>query len=295
MQPSSPLPEEHKSGKLPRAISFRNLILPVVIFLVLIFIYWPVLRWLVNSWLSSDYYSHGFLVPVVSAIIVWTKRGCLKVQELSLSGIFWILLATMLYALNITLEIRVLGVLSLLILIFGLVWLVWGTRTVKSLVFPLIFLIFLVPFPFIPDLAFRLQEISVFSSSHLLEILGLPITSSGMEIYLQTTVFTVGIPCSGINSLIALLALSAVYSYALKGLFSKRAGLFILAFPIAIFANILRIVSIILVAYFVNVQTAAGWYHDLSSPLFFLLSFLIIILAGWIMKCKINYHLLERQ
>jgi exosortase len=295
MQPSSPLPVENKSGKLPRAISFRNIILPLVIFLALGFLYWPTLRWLVNSWLSSDYYSHGFLVPVVSAIIVWTKRRSQRAQELSLSGIFWILLAAVLYALNIILEIRVLGVFSLLILIFGLVWLVWGTRTVKALAFPLIFLLFLVPFPFIPDLAFRLQEVSVFSSSHFLEILGLPITSSGMEIYLQTTVFTVGIPCSGINSLVALLALSAVYSYALKGPFSRRAGLFILAFPIAIFANVLRIVSIILVAYFVNIQTAAGWYHDLSSPLFFLLSFLIIILVGWMMKCKINYRLLERQ
>jgi exosortase len=274
--------------------TYKSIIYPTLIALALCLIYWPTLRWLVNSWLSSSYYSHGFLVPFVSAAIIWTKREQLETKEPTLSGIFWILLAAVLYALNIILDIRVLGPLSLLVLIAGLTWLSRGMRAVKVLAFPLIFLLFLVPFPFIPDLAYRLQEISVFSSSRLLGILGFPITSSGAEIYLQTTVFTVGVPCSGINSLVALLALASVYAFILQGPLSKRIGLFVMAFPIAIVANILRIVSIIMVAYFFNVQTAAGWYHDISSPIFFVLAFLAVVLAGWLMKCKINYGLLRK-
>jgi exosortase len=277
-----------------KAIASKSIIYPTLIALALCLIYWPTLRWLVNSWLSSSYYSHGFLVPFVSAAIIWTKREQLEIKEPALSGIFWILLAALLYALNIILEIRVLGPLSLLVLIAGLIWLSRGMRAVKVLAFPLIFLLFLVPFPFIPDLAYRLQEVSVFSSSRLLGILGFPITSIGAEIYLQTTVFTVGIPCSGINSLVALLALASVYAFILQGPLPKRIGLFVMAFPIAIVANILRIVSIIMVAYFFNVQTAAGWYHDISSPIFFVLAFLAVVLAGWLMKCKINYGLLRK-
>jgi exosortase len=263
--------------------------------LVLVLLYWPTLRWLVNSWLSSDYYSHGFLVLLVSVVISWTKRDKLKIRRPSLSEISCILVAAVLYALNLIWEIKVLGLFSLLSMIIGLLWFFYGIQGVRALAFPLAFLLFLVPFPFIPDLAFRLQAVSIISSAGLLDLTGLPITTSGAEIQLQNMVFSVGIPCSGINSIVALPALAAVYAYILKGSLKKRTILFVLAFPIAIIANILRIVSIILVAYFVNIQAAVGWYHDLSSPLFFLLSFLIIILFGWRMKCKINYRLLERQ
>jgi exosortase len=294
MQPSSQSQAAGKSMKSSGAMKRRNIIVLIAIALALCLIYWPTLRWLVNSWLSSPYYSHGFLVPIVSGAITWTKREQLKTRAPSLYGILWILPAALLYVLNIVLEIRLLGPLSLLILIVGLIWLFRGARAVKTLAFPLVFLLFLVPAPFIPELAYRLQEISAFSSSRLLQVLGFPITSTGAEIYLETTVFTVGIPCSGINSLVALLALAAVYTFILMGSLSRRIGLFVLAFPIAIVANILRIVSIIAVAYFINVQTAAGWYHDISSPIFFILAFLAVVLAGRLMKCKINYGLLRK-
>jgi exosortase len=278
-----------------KTLNYKSVLYLTIVVLALGLVYSPTLRWLVNSWLSSDYYSHGFLVPLVSAAIVWTKCEQLKIREPSLFGIFWIVPAIVLYALCMLLEVRVLGAFSLLSVIIGLIWLFFGPTAIRTVAFALVFLLFLIPFPFVPDLAYRLQEVSVFSSSHLLEIFGLPITSIGAEIYLQTNVFTVGIPCSGINSLIALLALSAVYAYILRGPLGKRIGLFILAFPIAIIANILRIVSIIMVAYFHDVQTAAGWYHDISSPLSFLISFLVLILIGWIMRLKIDYGLLRKQ
>jgi exosortase len=163
------------------------------------------------------------------------------------------------------------------------------------MLFPLVFLVFMIPAPFIQDIAYRLQEISVLSSSWLLGVLGLPITSSGPEIYLKNTTFTIGLPCSGINTLVALLALTAIYGYILTGSVSKRVGLFVLAFPIAIIANILRITTIIAVAYYSNIETATGWYHALSSPLFFVIAFLALVLIGRIMKCRLNYQILRRQ
>jgi exosortase len=153
----------------------------------------------------------------------------------------------------------------------------------------------MIPAPFVQSVAYYLQEISVVSSSWLLETLGLPITSSGPEIYLKGTTFTIGLPCSGINTLVALLALSAVYAYVLTGSSIKRISLFLLAFPIAILANILRITTIIMVAYFANVETATGWYHDISSPLFFAISFLILILIARILKCRLNYSIFGGQ
>ena len=273
----------------------KTIIILIVTVAILCLIYWPTLRWLVNSWLSSDYYSHGFLVPLVSGLIVWTKRGHLQNRETSIIGVFLLVLGALLYALNFFWEIRVLGVLSFLIVLAAIVFYIFGIRTVRAMLFPLVFLVFMIPLPLIQDLAYRLQEISVYSSSWLLNMLGLPITSSGPEIYLKNNTFTIGLPCSGINTLIALMALTAVYGYILTGSIYRRVSLFILAFPIAIVANVLRITTIIVVAYYGNIETATGWYHDLSSPLFFMIAFLALVLAGRIMQCRLNYELLRRK
>jgi exosortase len=262
----------------------------IVIVILLGLIYWASLRWMVNSWLSSDYYSHGFLVPLVSAFFIWSKRAQLKDRKPSFIGIFWLIAGVALYVFNLITQIRYLGVLSLICVLVGLVFLIWGTRIARILAFPLAFLLFMVPFIFIQDLAFSLQYISVHWAAWTVGAAGLPIQTTGTEIYLKDMVFTVGIVCSGINTLVALMALAAVYTYILKGNKYGRTGLFILAFPIAVGANILRIASIIMVAYYADVQTATGWYHDLSSPLFFFIAFLVLALIGWALRFRINYE-----
>jgi len=273
----------------------KTIIILTAIVAILSLIYWPTYRWLFNSWLSNDYYSHGILVPLVSGLIVWTKRGHLQRREPSIIGAFLLLLGALLYALGFLWEIKTLGVLSFLIVVAAIVFYIFGIRTVRAVLFPLVFLVFMIPLPFIPDLGYRLQEISVYSSSWLLNALGLPITSSGPEIYIKNFTFTIGLPCSGINTLIALLTLTAVYGYALTGPTYRRVILFILAFPAAIVANILRIATIIAVAYYGSIETATGWYHDFSSFLFFVIAFLALVLAGRIMKCRINYGILRRK
>jgi exosortase len=273
----------------------KSVLILIVTVALIGLIYWPTFRWLVSAWISNDYYSHGFLVPLVSGFFVWTQRKYLKIHEPSVIGIVLVFLGALLYLSGFFWQIRVLGGLSLLVVIAGLVFFVFGVRVARKMLFPLVFLVFMIPAPFVQDIAYRLQEISVVSSAWLLEVLGLPITSTGPEIFLKTTTFTIGLPCSGINTLVALLALSAVYAYILTGSGIKRASIFILAFPIAILANILRITTIIMVAYFANVETAVGWYHDLSSPLFFAISFLILILIARVLKCRLNYSIFGGQ
>ena len=273
----------------------KSVLILIITVAVLGLIYRPTLRWLVNAWISNDYYSHGFLVPLVSGFFVWTKREYLKIREPSVIGIILIIFGILLYISSFFWQIRVLGGLSLLVVITGLVFFIFGVRVAKVMLFPLVFLLFMIPAPFVQEIAYRLQEISVVNSAWILERLGLPITSSGPEILLKGTTFTIGLPCSGINTLVALLALSAVYAYILTGSLVKRASIFIVSFPIAILANSLRISTIIMVAYFYNVETAVGWYHDISSPLFFAIAFLVLILIARIVKCRINYSIFGKQ
>ena len=269
-------------------MKLERVAIPLVIVALLALFYWFIVRWLVQSWISNPYYSHGFLIPVVSAFFVWTKRDALKKREPSIIGAFVLTAGALLHILGFVWSMRILSAFSLLIVLCGLSLSFFGTRATRAMLFPLCFLVFMIPLPFIQELGFSLQKVSVHSSAWLLDAMGLTVSTVGPEIHLGDASFTVGLACSGINSLISLLALAAVYAYILIGPVYKRAILFVLAFPIAILANILRVVSIILVAHYRGVDAATGLYHDISSPLFFIVGFLCLILLGWILRCKLS-------
>jgi len=276
-------------------MKLKTIAIPSAIVVFLAFFYWPTFRWLVHSWLSNPYYSHGFLIPLVSGFFVWTKRGELKRGEPSIIGAYAVALGAFVYILGFVWGIRFLSAFSLLIVLGGLVLLLYGAKAARSMVFPLCFLIFMIPLPFIQEMGFHLQSISTDSSAWLLEVVGLSVTTVGPEIHVGDIVFTVGLPCSGINTLIALLALAAVYAYLLMGPLYKRAILFVIAFPIAILANIFRIAAVILVANNHGTDVAMGFFHDLSSVLFFLLAFLCLVLLGRLLRCRLRVLVLRRQ
>jgi exosortase len=275
-------------------MKLKKITIPLVIVVLVALFYWPTFRWLVQSWLSNSYYTHGFLVPLITGFFIWTKRHELKTREPSIIGAFVLALGALVYIIGFVWDMRFLSAISLMIVLSGVVFLFFGTRAMRSIVFPLCFLIFMIPLPFIQEIGFYLQTISVHSSAWLLTAVGLPVTTIGPEIHLGDVTFTIGLPCSGINTLIALLALAAVYVYLLTGPFYKRAILFVSAFPLAILANVLRIASIILVANSCGEETAMGWFHDLSSPLFFIIAFLCLVLIGRLLRCRLRFHVLRK-
>ena len=260
--------------------------LAVIVFVVLL--YWPTFRWLVLSWLSNPYYSHGFLVPLVSGFFVWIKRDEIKMVEPSIVGAFILMVGASAYILGFVWDMRFLSALSLLIVLGGLSLSFLGIKATRAMIFPLCFLIFMIPLLFINEIGFYLQSISVSCSAWILENVGLPITVASPEIHVGDTVFTIGLPCSGINTVIALMTLAAIYAYIIRGAVYKRALLFVVALPIAILANILRVTSIILVANYRGVESAMGLFHDVSSPVFFLLAFLCLVLIGRVLGCRLG-------
>lgn len=251
-------------------------------------VYLPTFRWLVLSWVYNPYYTHGFLIPVVSCFIVWRKRRELKRTKPSNSGDIALALGIFVHIAGFVWGIRFLSAFSLLIVLSGLILYFYGSKAARALAFPLGFLIFMIPLPFIDEMGFSLQYISIHSSASLLETIGLPVATSGAEIILKDATFTIGLACSGINTLIALVALAAVLAYLLTGPTYKRAIVFVTALPIAILANILRIASIILVANYYDTGFATGFYHDISSLLFFLIALLCLVLLGRILGCRLR-------
>ena len=241
--------------------------------ILLCLLYFQTFIWLVNSWLSHSYYSHGFLIPLVSGFIFWRKRHQLKQAKPFPLGILVIALGLSLYVAGLLSYFNFLSAISFLVVLGGLVLYFWGSKGLQSVLFPICFLIFMIPLPFLDSIGNWLQSLSAHWSAAIIGAVGIPVAITGAEIRLEESTFIIGLPCSGMNTLISLLALAAIFGYFLKGRFYKKAVLLTIAIPIAILANLLRIVSVLVIANYYGSEAAMSFFHSYSSILLFGVAF----------------------
>ncbi|MFP3975181.1 MAG: exosortase/archaeosortase family protein [Chloroflexota bacterium] len=264
----------------------RTFIGPLVVLAFLAFLYFPTFQWLVNSWLHSSYYSHGFLILPIAVFIAWTRRKELRRSTPSRIGIWALVAGLALYVGGMLYGSRFLCALSFLVVLSGLVLYFRGRRAFRALAFPLCFLVFMIPLPFLDTIGFWLQSFSAQSSAWVISQFDIPVTRTGTEIHLGNTSFVVGLPCSGLNSLIALLALAALFAYVLKGLFVKKLMLFIFSVPVAMFANLLRLVGLLLIGNHWGAEAATGFMHTAFSPLFFIVSLVCLAILAKVLGLR---------
>jgi exosortase len=259
---------------------------PIVLVGLLTLVYSPALVWLVRSWLSNEYYGHGFVIPLVSGFFVWRKRRELQRRERSAIGVGVLILGLLLYIIGILLSDPVFLCLSLVVVLAALTLHICGDRALRSVAFPIVFLLFMIPPPFLTGLTQEVLKVATHGSAALVEALGVEVTTTGAEIALEDAAFTVGLPCSGMRSLVALLAVAAVLTYLARGSWIKRTILFVSAVPLAIFTNILRISALLLIADRWGQDAATGLTHDLMSPAAFVLAVVLLIVESLLLRLK---------
>ena len=262
--------------KLPKVALFITLLLALL--------YFRTFHWLLNSWLTDPYYSHGFLVLIVSGFIAWRNIREHKNPEYApfKSGILIFAFGLILYVIGFIKLFPFLTAISFLFTTSGLILYFYGKPLMRAFLFPIAFLIFAIPLPFVflEKVAYILQSLSAYYPALIIEMLGIPVTRVGAEIQLTDASFVIGLPCSGMNSLISLLALVTIFIYILKCPLYKKITLLCLSIPIAILANILRITSLLLIANAYGAETANGFFHTLFSPLLFIIAFIFLILIS---------------
>jgi len=249
---------------------------------LMIVIYSNTLIWLFTAWWSDPYYSHGVLVPLISGYLIWTKRALLSElpKEPSGLGIPVIVAGLLIHGVGLFRTIWFASAISIVIVLAGIILFIYGTDVMKSLLFPVSFLIFMAPIPFAPVIGAALQAPSAGLAATLVSALGIPATVTGAEIRLTECAFDVGAPCSGLRSIISLLTLAALYAYLLEGSIVMKATVFLSALPIAIAANVLRITTILLVANAYGSDVAMRFFHDFSSLLLFSISLIGLLIVG---------------
>ncbi|MHC1585529.1 MAG: exosortase/archaeosortase family protein [Candidatus Syntropharchaeia archaeon] len=262
----------------------------VLLVLLLSVLYFRTFIWLGNSWLTDPFYSHGFLVVAVSGYVAWRNIRSSETGEPFEPGILVFGFGLFLYAIGFITTFPFLSAFSFLFTASGLILYFYGKPMMRSLLFPISFLIFAIPLPFLflEKIAFFLQSITAGCSASLIGVLGIPVERVGNKIHLRDAIFTIGLPCSGINTLVSLLTLTTIFIYILRCPLYKKGILLLLSVPVAISANILRITSLLLIANHYGAETAVSIFHTYSNLLLFILAFIILIIFASIIGCRLR-------
>lgn len=282
---------------------------------------WSVSRlsWAERFTQGDSYYSHGPLVGLVSvvfAILVYRRVGFPNQRDRTATWFGSLLLTA-----SLTLHLlsvspgggvmfvsgfALIGVLAGLVLLWG------GWPATRAYGLPILLLCFMVPLPevAIVDINFQLKMMAgrwaIWMTNH---VLGLPALLDGSYIYLapdavgNPKILVIESVCGGLRSLIALIWFASLFAIVcrLRGVW--RGSIVLLAIPMAMFCNVVRIASLNWAAdrLGIEVATPGGWFHDLSGLLVFVMALVLLLgfeqfvvfLNRWLRRDWVDEHLLK--
>lgn len=258
---------------------------------VLLLMYAPVLVDLFADWYRDENYSHGFLIIPIAAYIVWKKRDVLKTIPLESSkwalpiiiGSLAMFLAGTAGMEYFTVRVSFVGLLLGLTLYFA------GLRFVREIWFAFFFLLFMIPVPYVIyySATFPLQVLGTKVAAGVLGVLGVPHLRQGNIIHLQDNYsLEVAEACSGLRSLVTLLALGALLAYWTQNKVWKGIFLFAMTIPIAIVANIVRICATAILASSVSRAFAESTVHEFSGTVVFMISLVCLLILSSLLRIK---------
>ncbi len=263
-------------------------IVAVAAFVVLVYQETLVALW--RTWETNPNYSHGYLIPPVVAFLLWRDRRRYSAarERGSLFGLVLIGLALLGHIVSIRAGVFMTQGYSLVLLLFGLSLFFHGRRATRTVWFPLGYLILMLPMPpyLMNVIAFRLKVFAARAGSGIAVKFGIPLARSGMTIHIPAGSLRIADPCSGLRSLIALVALGALFAYLSRGKTWKRLVLFASAVPLAVFANVVRIAVLCVVANIWGIDAALGFFHDFSGLLLFMIAFAGLVTVRKLLRCE---------
>ncbi|MEK7729340.1 MAG: exosortase C-terminal domain/associated protein EpsI [candidate division KSB1 bacterium] len=249
-------------------------------------LFFPALRELVRDWTIDPNYEHGVLVPVIVAYLLWQKRNELRglaLQPAFGAGLALCLFGFMLFIIATAGAEWFVARSAMLLSLYGLVLYFAGWHFFKRLSLPLLYLGFMIPLPYVIyyRITFPLQQIASTGAFRALKLLGLAGQQEGNILHFSGFSLEVIEACSGLRSMMVLVTLAALIAYMTSVPNLWRWLLFLSAAPVAIVANIFRLMILALLGIFVSPEAAMSFLHEGSGILVFLIGlFLLMILAG---------------
>ncbi len=240
----------------------------------------------------DSYYSHAFLIPLVSGFVVWQKRQHLKGMspEISWWGLVVIVFAVLMHVAGTILYVFSISGFSIFFFIIGSSLFLFGKRITSEIKFPLAFLIFMFPLPLaiLTAISFPMKLMAAKAGVTIVSFLGVSVLREGFNISTSAGSLVIGNPCSGLRSLISFLALGAFFAYLTNTSNVKKFVLFALAIPVAILSNMARVPILILISYYWGLEAASpdSFLHDASGFLVFVIGFIMLFSISRTMEWK---------
>ncbi len=267
---------------------------------------------------GDSYYTHGPLVGLTSlaiAFFIYRRVGLPRRNSpgATLVGAILLTVCVLLHLLSVSPSARVMfvsgfafiGVLGALVLMWG------GWPMARAYWLPIVFLVFMVPLPevAIVDLNFRLKFIAGRTAMWLTHhLFGIPALLEGSYIHLppdhtgQPKSLVIENVCSGLRSLISLVWFASLFALVCRLKGPWRLFMLVMAVPVAVACNVVRITALNIVAHYYSVQLAGpgSWFHDLSGLLVFAIALAILFglekvimtLSRWLKREWVDLRLL---
>lgn len=275
-----PLPSETTAAALVLVAGVAAMYLPV---------YWNA----AHSLWQQDEHAHAPLVLAVCIWLAWSRRRALQITPTAAAPLWaWPLL---LFGLSIYLIGRLVGISVLefgsqpLVLAAGIL-LLRGPHVLRIAWFAVFFTIFMVPVPavLVDALTGPLKQLISMLVEEILFAAGYPIGRSGVTISVGQYQLLVADACSGLNSMISLLALGTLFIYILARPGHLHNAVMLAAIlPIAFAANIVRVIALILITYHLGDEAGQGFLHDLAGVVLMVAA----LLGFFLLDCLLNFYI----
>ncbi len=247
---------------------------------------WPVLRWLWQQWQGNDFYSHGILVFPLVLYLFWRLRPPREEWRESSAGLVALAVTVVLYLAALRSHVEYVAAMAWIGMAAALVWTWGGSRVMRRVGFPFLFALLAVPLPFVEAASVPLSHWAGWWAGRVVRLLGVPVEVHGNMVSLPGTDLVVGAQCSGLRSIMALVTLSVLFAFLVRGPWWGRVILLLSAFPIAFVGNVARVISLIIVAHRWGVEAGFHFYHTYAGYVFLGAAFVALILISWGVRCR---------
>jgi exosortase len=251
---------------------------------------WPAASHAVEVWSTTEEFSYGFLIPPVAALVIWLRRAELlrSVGAGATAGLAIVIPSLIVYLGGERLGIHAIAGLAVSPLLFGAAVYLWGWAAGRVLAFPFAFLAFgLGVFRGLLDsVGFALQGITAVGAATFAQVLGLPVMRDGLILSSDRFAFIVADTCSGMSSLVSLLALATLWVYVARGTLTGRMAVLLSAIPLTIVANSLRVTLVLVVANSFGQEAALGFFHGASSLVLFGFALSGLVVISRLVGCR---------
>jgi len=281
---------------------YQHILAFALILLIILIVYGKDFEILVNEALNNEAFSHVLLLPFFVGFLLYLKKDVVKaalklemerrqigtkyVNEIMGAALCLVAFLVYWYG-SYTFYPLEYHILSLPIFIMGVTLILFNSKALQTLIFPILFLLFLIPIPatILYTIGGGLANFNTQATYVILKTAGLPITVSssyGAPTILLSTAsgqplnFAVDVACSGIYSLVAFAMFATFLAFLAKTSLFKKLLLFLLGFLVFAIMNIIRIIAVVTVGYTLG-EEAALLLHSFAGLVLILLGMLLIL------------------